>query len=71
MLKNICLGHALLRAWTSSFDGTTRPSDSPPTFMLHLWFITFPNRAAPFFVAGAGGASRFSSVEFFHACGGL
>jgi hypothetical protein len=43
---------------------TTRPSDSPPTFMLDLWLITFSNRPAHYFVSGAGGASRISRVEF-------
>ena len=28
------------------FVGTTRSSDSPSTFMLDLWFITFSNRPA-------------------------
>ena len=46
------------------FAGTTRPSDSPPTFMLDLLFIAFSNRPAHFFVSGAGGGSRFSRVEF-------
>src|SRR5580692_5812084 len=46
------------------FAGTTRPSDSPPTFILAWWIITFSNRPARFFVSGAGGASRISRVEF-------
>jgi hypothetical protein len=46
------------------FAGTTRPSDSPPTFILDLWFITFSNRPAHYLVSGAGGASRISRVEF-------
>jgi hypothetical protein len=46
------------------FVGTTRSSDSPSTFMLDLWFITFSNRPAHLLVAGAGGASRFSRVKF-------
>ena len=46
------------------FVGTTRSSDSLPTFMLDLWFIAFSNRPAHTFVSRVGSASRFSHVEF-------
>lgn len=46
------------------FAGTTRSSDSLPTFMLGLWLITFSSRPVHYFVSGIGRASRFSRVEF-------
>jgi len=45
------------------FAGTTRPSDSLPTFMSRLWLITFPDRPAHSFVSGIARVSRFSRVE--------
>jgi hypothetical protein len=45
------------------FVGSTRPSDSLPTFLSRLWLITFLDRPAHSFVSGAGRASRFSRVE--------
>src|SRR6516225_120308 len=46
------------------FVGTTRSSDSLPTFLSDLWFIPFSNRPAHPFVSGDGRTSRFSRVEF-------
>jgi hypothetical protein len=46
------------------FAGTTRPSDSPPTFLLDLWLIAFSNRPVHYFVSGIDGVSRFSRAEF-------
>jgi hypothetical protein len=46
------------------FAGSTRPSDSLPTFILDLWLITFSNRPVHSFVAGVDRASQFSRVKF-------
>jgi hypothetical protein len=45
------------------FAGTTRPSDSLPTFLSRLWLITFLDRPVHHFVSGIARASRFSRVE--------
>src|SRR4051795_12695331 len=46
------------------FDGTTQPSDSPPTCMLDSWLTAFSNRPAASSTADVDGVSRFSRVEF-------
>ena len=46
------------------FAGTSRSSDSPPTFLLDLWLIAFSNWPAYYFVSGIDGVSRFSRAEF-------
>jgi hypothetical protein len=51
-------------AFVRALRRSTRPSDSPPTFVLDLWFITFSNRPAHYLMSGAAGAARISRVEF-------
>lgn len=46
------------------FAGNTRPSDSPPAFMLDFGLMAFSSRPVHCIVSGVGGVSRFSRVEF-------
>src|SRR4030095_16071729 len=46
------------------FAGTSRPSDSPPTFMLDFWFMHLPQLARFLHFSGADRVSRFSRAEF-------
>ena len=41
------------------FPGTMRPSDSPVTYALGDWSMTFPNRPLPPAGKGVSGVSRF------------
>jgi hypothetical protein len=46
------------------FAGTSRPSDSLPTFMLDFWFMHLLQPARLLHCSGADRASRFSRAEF-------
>jgi hypothetical protein len=46
------------------FAGTSRPSDSLPTFVLDFWFMHLLQPARLLHCSGADRASRFSRAEF-------